>query len=183
MTLYLRRQDRVALACLGLLLLLPVAVGVYFVASKHVEFAGRIEQIEPRYARLLGLEAAKPKLEAAQASVRATLEKFTYPAAQDATQAGNDAQQKIRAVLTAAKLDISSSQVLAPKADGDMERIPISVRAEGDLLALQAALVGLGSQTPAILIDRMNIQASSYQRPEASRLMVQFSFYVLRARS
>ncbi|XAH22995.1 type II secretion system protein GspM [Xylophilus sp. GW821-FHT01B05] len=183
MTLYLRRQDRIALACLGFLLLLPVGVGIYYVASKHAELTGSIDQIEPRYARLLGLEASRPKLEAAETSARATLEKFTYPAGQDATQAGNDAQQKIRAVLTAAKLDISSSQVLAPKADGDMERIPISVRAEGELLALQAALVGLGSQNPAILIDRVNIQASSYLRPEVSRLMVQFSFYVLRARS
>lgn len=180
--MYLRRQDRLALACVGLVVLLAFVAAISYVASKHAAWSSRIEGIEPRYARLLGLEAAKPKLEAADAAARASLSKYMYSPEQDATQAGNDAQQKIRAIFSQAKLDISSSQVLASKTEGDIERIPLSVRAEGDLPALQTALAGLASQTPAILIDRVTIQGTSFARSDAVRLGAQFSFSVLRAR-
>lgn len=181
--MYLRRQDRAALAILGLLLTALLALGISYVWTRHSAAAARLEALEPRHARLLGLESSRPRLVAADAAARATVAKFTYASTQDASQAGNDAQQKIRAVFTDAKLDIVSSQVLPSKADGDMERVPVSVRTEGELLALQTALIGIASQTPAILIDRMTIQGSSYIRPDATRLTVQFSFSVLRARS
>ncbi|MCS4510976.1 type II secretion system protein GspM [Xylophilus ampelinus] len=168
---------------MGLLLLVLLALGISYVWTFHSAVAARLESLEPRYARLLGLEASRPRLEAADAAARAAVAEFTYAGTQDASQAGNDAQQKIRAVFTDAKLDIVSSQVLPPKADGDMERVPVSVRAEGELRALQTALIGIAGQTPAILIDRMTIQGSSYIRPDATRLTVQFSFSVLRARS
>lgn len=183
MSLPLRRQDRIALAFVAVAALLVAFLVVGFVAARHAQFASRIGDIEPRFARLLGIEAATPQLTKALAAQKATLEKFTYPAAQDAIQAGNDAQQKIRAVFSTAKLTISSSQVLPPKKDGDTDRIPLNVRAEGDLLGLQTALIGLGSQSPAILIDSLNIQGNNDTRASANRVMVQFSFYVLRARS
>ena len=180
--MYLRHQDRLALACLGLVVLIALGAAVSYVASRHAAWAERIDGIEPRYARLLGLEAAQPRLEAAEAAARATMSKYMYAPEQDATQAGNDAQQKIRAIFTQAKLDISSSQVLAPKTEGDIERIPLSVRADGDLPALQAALAGIAAQAPAILIDRVTIQGSSFARSDVVRLGAQFSFSVLRAR-
>ena len=183
MSLPFRRQDRVALALVAFAAVLFAFLAVGFVAARHAQYASTIDDIEPRFARLLGIEAAAPQLTQALVAQKATLDKFTYPAGEDATQAGNDAQQKIRAVFSTAKLAISSSQVLPAKTEGDVDRIPLSVRAEGDLLGLQTALIGLGSQTPAILIDSLAIQGNNETRPGANRVMVQFSFYVLRARS
>ena len=183
MPLPFRRQDRIALAALAVIAVLAIFLVVGFVAARHARFASVIEDVDPRFARLVGIEAAAPRLTGALAAQKATLEQFIYPATQDATQSGNDAQQKIRAVFSTAQLAISSSQVLPAKAEGDLDRVPLSVRAEGDLLGLQTALIGLGSQSPAILIDRLNIQGNNETRPGANRVMVQFSFYVLRARS
>jgi general secretion pathway protein M len=180
---YLRRQDRLALLAIGLLLLVPLLLGASYLWTRHAAAQKNLEQLEPRYARLLGIEASQAQLEQADASARNAVAKFVYPASQDGAQAGNDAQQKIRDLFTGAKLDIASSQVLAGKTEGDFERVPISVRAEGEPSALQAALVSIGSQSPAILIDRITIQGSSYLRADATRLTMQFSFSVLRARS
>ncbi|MFE8643458.1 type II secretion system protein GspM [Sphingomonas sp. NCPPB 2930] len=181
--MYLRRQDRLALLAMGVLLLVPVLLGASYLWSRHAAAQSALEQLEPRYARLLGIEASRPQMEAADAAARASLARFVYPSTQDGGQAGNSAQQKIRDIFTASKLDIASSQVLAGKTEGDFERVPVSVRAEGELLALQTALIDLASQSPAILVDRLTIQGSSYLRPDATRLTMQFSFSVLRARS
>lgn len=181
--MYLRRQDRIALLALASLLMVLLLLGGSYLWSRHAAAQKDLEQLEPRYARLLGIEASRSQLEAADASARAAIARFIYPASQDGAQAGNDAQQKIRDLFTAAKLDIGSSQVLAGKTEGEFERVPISVRAEGEPVALQAALVSLAGQSPAILIDRLTIQGSSYLRADATRLTMQFSFSVLRARS
>ena len=97
---------------------------------------------------------------------------------------GRNSQSPVRSGLnnhTRAGLDIVSSQVLAPKSEKTFDRIPLSVRAEGQLLALQSALVGLSSQSPAILIEGLNVQTVGAVRADKpQRLGVQFSLSVLR---
>jgi general secretion pathway protein M len=77
-------------------------------------------------------------------------------------------------------MGISSSQVLAAKQEDGLERIPLSVRAEGDLTALQGALIGIAEHRPVVLIDGINIQAQGAPERGIQRLSVQFSFLILR---
>ena len=177
---YLRKQVLVPLATVACLLALGAVAGLY-VYNKHQWVQDRLSSfIEPRYARLAGLKAGTEALAAASARAHELEALYTHGADQDANQIGNDVQQRVRGLLTAAGMTISSSQVLPSKEDAGLERIPLSVRAEGDLVALQGTLVGIADQRPAVLLDAVNIQAQGVPERGVQRLSVQFSFLILR---
>lgn len=174
-------REKVAVVLTLLLLALPIVMGGWYIAQKYHWAQNRLTELEPRYARLLGMEASADDLKRAVKQTHDQLRHHVYPVSQDVSQAGNDAQQRIRNIFSAAGLEIVSSQVLAPKTEKNFDRIPLSVRAEGQLLALQSALIGLSSQSPSIFIDGFSVQtigAVKAERPQ--RLGAQFTFSVLR---
>lgn len=180
MKLNVRRETATVLILLALLALPLMLVGIY-VYQKHHWAENRLDELEPRYARLLGLEANSDGLAKAQAQGQSLIAQYVYPQEQDTNQTGNTVQQRIRGILVAAGLDIASSQVLPAKEEKGFERIPLSVRAEGEMVALQAALTGLAAEKPAILIDTLVVQG--YGAPNKSgvqRLSVQLNLSVLR---
>lgn len=168
-------------------LLVPIALGGWYVWQKHHWATDRLAELEPRYSRLLGLEAQRPEIRTLLASAEESRARFVYPDAQDAAQSGNAAQQKVRDVLTGAGLQIISSQVLPPKAEKGFDRIPLTVRAEGEMLAVQNALAVLSTQLPIIVINELDIQVlgglGNNNPAVAPRLGAQFSLSVLRERS
>ena len=177
----LRHRTVVLLTVLAALL--PVCLVALVVVQRHRAAHQYLVDTEPRFARMLGLQKQRPELDIALARAKTQRGEYVRPATDDAAQTGNAAQQRIRDILSGAGLQIISSQVLPAKADKDVERIPISVRAEGDLLALQAALVGLSGQTPIIFLDDFSVQSQN-AGPGADkkpvRLSIQFSLSVLR---
>lgn len=184
---YLRREIVIFLCTLGVLSLPLMGAGLYFY-QKHEWAQHRMEELEPRYARLLGLEANQENLAQARERAKLLLAQYIHPSDQDANQTGNAAQQRIRSILTSAGMSVASSQVLEPKEpkeakdDKGFERIPLSVRAEGEMVALQAALAGLAEQTPAILIETLLVQGQGAPIRGVQRLGVQFGFILLRER-
>lgn len=163
------------------LLALPLVVVATYVYQKHQWAQSRLDELEPRYARLLGLDANGDALAQSQERAKASIAQYVYPPEQDTNQTGNAVQQRIRSILVAAGLDIASSQVLPAKEEKGFERIPLSVRAEGEMVALQAGLAGLAAETPVILID--NVLVQGYGAPNKNgvqRLSVQLSLAVLR---
>ncbi len=177
---YLRKQVLLPVLTVVCLAAACAAAGLY-VYAKHRWVSNRLtEYIEPRYARLAGLKASAESLAAAESRARELEALYTHPSDQDANQIGNDAQQRVRSLLSAAGMTISSSQVLPSKEEAGLERIPLSVRAEGDIVALQGALVGIAEHRPGVLIDGVNIQAQGAPERGVQRLSVQFSFLVLR---
>lgn len=174
------REAAIALITLALLALPVVALGTY-VYQKHQWAESRLNELEPRYARLLGLDASRDALAQAHTRGQALIAQYVYSQEQDTNQTGNAVQQRIRGILVAAGLDIASSQVLPAKEEKGFERIPLSVRAEGEMVALQAGLAGLAAENPAILIDTVLVQG--YGAPNKNgvqRLSVQLSLAVLR---
>lgn len=176
-------RENLVLACTLLLLMAPVAVFAVYMANKHQWLQGRLAEVEPRYARLLGLEAQREDLQAALQKAQSARAQYVYPAGQDAAQAGNAAQQRVRDIFSGAGLQVISSQVLPAKVEKGYDRIPLSVRVEGGMLGLQSALAVLPSQAPVIVINDMDIQLRSGPANAEPYLAVQFSFSVLRARS
>lgn len=160
-----------------------IAVGAYLL-SKYRWADERLAELEPRYARMLGLEASRAELSRALAGSVDVLGRYVYPVTQDVSQAGNDAQQRVRDISTKAGLTLVSSQVLPAKAEGAFDRIPLAVRLEGDLPAMQAALVVLLAQSPALNFEGFSVQTIGAVKPEVQpRLNIQFNLFVLRARS
>ncbi len=167
-------------------LMLPFVLAGLYAADKHRWAQDRLDELEPRYARLLGLAARREELQQTQAKAGEMLARHVYTTELDVTQAGNDAQQRIRQIFSQAGLSIVSTQVLPPKLEPHFERIPLVVRADGELLALQSALMVLDTQKPSIFIDEMTLQQLGQVRgaPPGTgpRLAAQFRLSVLRVR-
>lgn len=167
-----------------LLLLLPLVGAGLYVWTLHQRFQTQLTDLEPRYARLAGLLERQSDLKALGVQANQQLVRLVYPGSQDVTQAGNDAQQRIRSLFADSKLDIISIQVLPPKEEAKFDRIPINLRVEGDLAGIQDALLKLSTQSPLVLVDSVAVQTIGAVRPASTqRVGGQFNFYVLRVRS
>ena len=180
----LRRGVIVALTIT--IVLLPLIWGGLYVWGKHTWVRDNLARIEPRHARLLGLESQGADLAGMLERAQAMRTRYVYPATQDDAQTGNLAQQKVRGILESAGLQVISSQALPSKESKGFDRIPLSVRAEGEMLAVQSALAVLSSQQPAIFLDDLNIQLvgalNQANNRVAPKLAAQFNFSVLRER-
>jgi general secretion pathway protein M len=165
-------------------LLIPVIVAAIYVGGHHQRVFGLLADLEPRYARLTGLVQYKAELEALNVKVTEQLERLTYPSAQDVTQTGNSAQQRIRGLFVDSNLNVISIQVLpAVKDDSKFDKIPISLRVEGDLAGIQSALTKLSNQTPLILVESLSVQTIGAVKPASiQHLSGQFGLLVLRVK-
>lgn len=171
-------------ALIVLILLLPLAGAGLYVWTQHQRVQNHLADLEPRYARLAGLMERQTDLKTLGIQATAHLSRLTYPASQDVTQAGNDAQQRIRGLFADSKLDIISIQVLPTKEEGKFDRILINLRVEGDLSGIQDALMKLENQSPTVQVDSLALQTIGAVKPASvQRLGGQFSFSILRARS
>jgi general secretion pathway protein M len=166
-------------------LLLPLVGAAVYVWVHHQRIQTHLADLEPRYARLAGLLSREAELKALAVQATQQLNRLAYPAVQDVTQAGNEAQQRIRSLFAESKLDIISIQVLPPKKeDSQFDRIEVNLRVEGDLAGIQTALSKLSSLTPAVVIDSISVQTIGAVRPASiQRLGGQVSLYVLRVHS
>jgi general secretion pathway protein M len=183
MKLLMTRQN-LAVGLVLLVFLLPLGLAGAYLFGKYQWAESTMGELEPRYARLLGLQSIQPELTQAIAQSAAIVTRQVYPATQDVSQAGNDAQQRIRNIATRAGLSIMSSQVLPPKAEKQFDRVPLSVRMEGELPALQAALVALAAESPSINFESFSVQTIGAVKPEiAQRLNIQVNLFILRAKS
>ncbi len=171
-----RTGDRLALA---LLLAVPlavlVAVGVY--AFQKYRWAERqLADLEPRYARTLGVRQQQSAIEQMLAQQRTQLGRYAYAANMDPTQAGNAALQQVRGLMAGAGMLITSAQVLPAKETTDDALqgflvIPFVVRAEGNLDEVQKALATIEGASPVVFIDRANIQLNGFTRTGDMRLL------------
>ena len=175
-------RENLVLAGTVIVLLLPLALLGGYIAQKHQWAQARLAELEPRYARLQGLEQQRTDLEATLARAQAARTQYVYPAGQDSTRAGNEAQQRVRDIFSGAGLQVISSQVLSPKAEKGFDRIPLTVRTEGELLALQSALAVLSNQVPVIVINELEVQVRSSPPNAEPHLAAQFNLSVLRER-
>lgn len=165
------------------LLLVPLALAATYVWNKHQWAQQRLAELEPRHARLQGLLARQADYAAANDALQAYLASHVYPAEQTATEAGNDAQQRVRNLFAESGLSVVSLQVQAVKEEGAFDHIPLALRAEGSLSALQDALAKLQVQRPTVLVNSLSLQTVGAARPGAApQLSAQLSLTVLRAR-
>ncbi|MEG0922392.1 MAG: type II secretion system protein GspM [Comamonas sp.] len=169
-----------------LVILLPLmGLGVY-VVKKHAWAQSRLTELEPRYARLRGLDLQRDEIDQALDRALKMRGEYVYPLAQDVAQTGNAVQQKVRDLLTTAGLTVVSSQVLPAKEEKGFDRIPLSVRAEGDLLAVDSALSVLNEQLPVLLLSDVEVRNQGtlqvMSEKVAPRLTLQLTLTALRER-
>jgi general secretion pathway protein M len=169
---------------LAFVLALLAGAAVAYVVAKHRWAEDALARLEPRHARLLGLQSSAAGLDRALGDSRAALNRHAYLASQDIAVASSDAQQRARELFTRAGLQVASTQILPPKQVEGFDRIPVVLRLEGDLPALQAALVALPAQAPTLFVDGVNVQSVGMPMPDAPyRLNIQVNMFVLRVRT
>ena len=171
----------------ALVLLAPLLAGGIYIAKKHAWAQSRLAELEPRFARLKGLNLQREEIEESLNRAQKIRMDYVYPVEQDAVQTGNAMQQKLRSLLTAAGLTVVSSQVLPAKEEGGFDRIPLTVRAEGDLLAVDSALAVLTEQLPVMLVTDVEVRNQGalqvVNEKLAPRMTLQLSLMVLRERT
>lgn len=180
---------RVALlqATAVLTLLASLTASGLYVWDQHQRLQSQLSGLEPRYARLIGLLQRGADYKSASEQAHSRIAALTYPASVDASQAANDAQERIRRPFTDSKLDIVSIQVLPPppkeEQNTEFERIQILLKIEGELVGIQNALSTLATLSPPVWIESTTLQTIGAARPASvQRLGGQFVFSVYRVR-
>lgn len=177
-----RSQQKSLLQLLAFVVLsAALVVGLFFIWQKHLELGSRLEDINRRHARLQGI-VAKESLIIEQAKlVQQGMEGQAYQSGMDATQAGNDAQQKIRSAFTEQQITLESIQVLPPKSSSQFDKISIRLLANGTLPNFVNALIKLQDQRPPLLVESAGLQTQGTARASTDVPLVgQFDFYTLR---
>lgn len=172
------------------MLLLPAVGGGFYVWTQHQYLQAQLSDLEPRYARLAGLLERGGELKLLGEQANAQLAALAYPASTDITQAGNDAQERIRGLFADSKLDIVSIQVLPAaevkskdKDDAGFDRIQIHLKVEGEMVGIQNALSILAGQTPMVWVDSLALQTIGAVKPASvQHLGGQFNFSIFRVR-
>jgi general secretion pathway protein M len=165
------------------LVLLAVALALlaYLAHQTHQDLSDRLTAVEPRYARQAGLQVAKADMQQQLDQTAALLARYTYPSATDASQAANDAQQRIRAMFTQAGADVLSLQVLPSRSGPQFDTIPLTIRVDGDMSQLQAALLTLKTLAPTVYVDGFSIQTGAIPTDSSAvKVVGQFELFVLR---
>lgn len=180
-----RRATLAGTVALWVLLIAAVlAAAVAYVRDMHVASLEQIAAIEPRFARLVGVGSDRARIKDLTVQAQKSVERHAYPATRDVSQAGNDAQQRVRDLLTKAGLEVVSIQVLPVRGgDSTFDRIPITLRADGELAAVQASLAALPGLAPSVFVEGFAVQGASTSESAAARVVLELQLHTLRARS
>ncbi len=166
---------------LVLLLAAPLVLAAGYVLDKHRWAQDRLAELEPRHARLQGLVAEQPRIEAQLAQLQAWLAGRVHGAEVPAAQVGSQAQQQIRDLLGKPGLTVASLQLLPARTVDGLELLPVSVRVEGTLETLSQALASVLAVQPQLLIESANLQTVGAVRPgTAPVVQAQITFLALR---
>ncbi len=150
--------------------------------ERHHAWAQLLQTLEPRVARLEGLAGSRERLQQAVQQAERDVLRHAYPATRDASQAGNDAQQRVRELFSRPGLDVLSLQVLPARAVDRFDRIPIAVRVDGELAVLQATLAALPTLTPSVFVEGFALQGASASEAAPPRVVAELQLFVLRSR-
>lgn len=149
------------------LVAVPIAIGIYYVWHKHQWAQGVLEQTPPRAARLAGLLQSQADILKRQETVQSYINTHAYPATTTVSEAGNDAQQRVRQVFADAGFTIASVQVQEVQTQGRFNRIPLSMRIEGNYNQVVPALQNLDTLRPVVIMDELRLDAFGITRPDA----------------
>jgi general secretion pathway protein M len=166
-----------------LLVLAPFTAAGLYVWQKHQGAVEKIAQWEPRHARLQGILMQQAEFETAAQLAQTLLNVFVYPAEADGTKTANDVQQRIKSTFEQAGFKIESLQTREGPETGDFLRLKITVRVDGNINHLHAALLLLRNQTPILTLDSMRLNNEGpLSRASVQRITGQLEFTALRAK-
>lgn len=153
------RSHRRSALLIGLTLLLPAYFYLKTVAGLlqlGFDYAGDRNRIEPRVARLQGLLDHADELQEQSALAEERLRDLVFSSDEDASSLAATLQADVRQIFAESGLSVSNSQVMPLREGDDFDRVAVKLTVKGPLAALDAALIGLTSYTPRIVVESMD---------------------------
>lgn len=86
--------------------------------------------------------------------------------------ASADLQQVIKNAIATAGGQLTSTQVLPPKKDGEFTGIAVKVRMSGDIRALRSVLYQIETAMPLLVIDELDVRPQRGRRNRRTRKIV-----------
>ena len=146
----------------GLALLVAGVIFLSFIMSAwSLRQAGnaRRAEVEPRIARLLGVQQQQEQLKQANAKAMAQLTGLAYPAKDDATLTGTRMQQDVRKVIEEAGMSVAGSRVRPAKIADGYDEISLELTVVGNMEALEKALLAIPELRPLVIIEETDIKS------------------------
>lgn len=162
------RPTMVVGCTLGLVLLLVLYWIIHFWLLRQ-EYAGEIESIEPRTARLLGIAESYEQLQSASTQARRSLLDLAYPPVKDSATTAAAMQQSLRELMSSAGLSVSGSQILPARKGDGFDRLSLDISAQGNIDALDEALSRLELMRPLVLVESLTVKPARERRRSRSR--------------
>lgn len=120
--------------------------------------------IEPRHARLAGIQARGEDIVTADRVAAEWLARHAYPASADISEIGTELQQRVRRLAEAAEVRVAGSQILPAREETGFSVITVAGTLEGETGALTALLLALQAEDPPIVVEKLAVQAPRARR-------------------
>jgi len=120
-------------------------------------YQSEIERLEPRIARMQGLQGYEAQLRVSAERVAKKTARLAYATTDDGTTVATSLQSTLRQILIDAGLSVTNSQVLQPREEGVFETVGLKLTVNGDLAGLDEALRAIAQYRPALLIESLDV--------------------------
>ncbi len=148
-----------AVLVIALMLMMAILMVLLSAAwSLRQENNERRAEIEPRIARLLGIQQQYEILEQANATATVQLAGLIYPATADATMTGTKMQQDVRTAIEKTGMTVIGSRVRAVKIAEGYDEVSLDLTIEGGMPSLEKALLEIPRLRPIVVIEETDIK-------------------------
>lgn len=156
----------IALLLAAVLLYIVVALATWF-----FRYDARLNELEPRIARLQGYTLSVDELRSSTVQAQQTLSEVAFPSTVDAAATGTEVQQIVRRYMEAAGFSVTGSQLLAPRAHDGFDEIRVALDVSGPMEALDQVLVDLSASRPVLLVSDINLAPARARRGDLSQVI------------
>ncbi|MDT8406018.1 MAG: type II secretion system protein GspM [Methylococcales bacterium] len=153
------RERGLAVALLAGIVMLVVAFVLTPLLSWHWRLQEQREDLEFRLQRYLRIVQNRTAIEANLEQIQAQYAQLSYLMRHDnPAVAAAELQQAIKGQLTGVNAQLTSTQVLPPRPDGNFTRIGVKVRLRADIEAVRSIVYELEQTEPLYLIEELDIR-------------------------
>ncbi len=152
-------RARVVVVLTAAILAVGAGILVSELASRYRWANDTLDVIEPRYARLQGVQHKGAEIHTRRAEVEAALARVAHPADAEIVRIGTDLQQRVRRIADELDIRVSGSQILPARDKDGFIVVTVAGTMEGETDALGAFLVGLADEEPPVIVEKLVAQA------------------------
>jgi general secretion pathway protein M len=154
------QANRKVAIVVALTVAVPLILVLYFVVSLWMlghSDQGKIDSLEPRIARLIGVKQAEVQLLASSQEVESRIHNLVYPATENPDTVSAALQKNVRGIMSGAGLVVADSRIESTRREGAFDVIGLTVSVSGGIDALNAALLEVVSYAPLLLVSDINV--------------------------